>query len=252
MPRFLFVLFFCLAYFEAQAAISTKNAFNIEELKNNLCQKEQKELFKQWNDVDRKWIGQLKSDGSMSFYKPTSEMSVWIAVEKKGEELYFSRHTPQSIIEVTFDNNCKKSLKVLKDEIIDYKNIPPQFVTDPKLFSIIAKYQNGIIYHFSPRMNLSIQGLKNIIQVSQKLKKPLLILMDKEAQSEVNKVKKMFEKEKIDAGEILLSHSLELFLRRTYIHYPNMLLFKNGAILDDFYPGLYSESDYESVIKSRI
>lgn len=247
--QFIHFIFFLLIFPLKLMALSTDS---LNDLKDFKCAKEQIELFKSWNDVNRKWIAHPKEDGSLVYLKPTSEMSVWIGLEKRSEQLIFTRLTPQSVYQVTFDKECRKELKILKNEIVDYKKIPDNFVTDPKLFSIIAKNKTGLIYHFSPKMNLSIDGVKSIVNISNRLKIPTLILMDQNAANEISSVREMFKKRNIQIGEILLSHSLEMYLRRTHIHYPNLILFKNGAIIDEFFPGLSSEAGYEALIKARI
>ena len=244
------MIFFFPLMIQAGSLSDSKN--DPQELKAFHCPKEQKELFNNWNDVNRKWIAHPKDDGSLIYFKPTSEMSVWIGFEKRKDQVVFTRMSPQSVYEVSFDKGCKKELKVLKNEIVDYKKIPDHFVTDPKLFSIISQYKTGIIYHFSPKMNLSIEGVKTIISLSNRLKIPALILMDQNAASEIPNVVKIFKEQNVNIGEIFLSHSFEMYMRRSYIHYPNLILFKNGAIVDEFFPGLSSEADYESMIKARI
>ncbi len=219
-------------------------------IEKNHCHKEIKNLLSDWNASSDKWRAILASEGSLLYNKPTNMLSVWIEFQQKDSRTQFSKITPGNITNIVFNEKCEKLL-----DVIATKNIPKtpaNVVDDKKLFSILNKDLTGLIYSWSPHMTLSVRGLKEIQAIAAEKKLPLTVLMDSQSASELELAQKILDKEKIKLDKILIGSSMELYYRRTHIHYPNLIVFKNGRIIDGMLPGLAGHDQYSDFIKAQV
>ncbi len=100
--------------------------------------------------------------------------------------------------------------------------------TDAALRSLVARNARGAVYVWSPRMPLSVSGKETARRAAVALGLAFT------------------------AVEVNTMESLELVYRNGTVHYPTLLLYRNGAMLDGAIPGFKSEGAYASLIASRL
>lgn len=241
---------FCLLSLSAFAETELKTIDVDKFIDKNQCHKEIKSLLSEWNASSDKWRAILASEGTLLYNKPTNMLSVWIEFQQKDARTQFSRITPGNITNIVFNEKCEKLLDVVATDKVP--KAPDNVVDDKKLFSILNKDLTGLVYSWSPHMNLSVKGLKAIQAIAAEQKLPLTVLMDSQSASELELAKKILDKEKIKLDKILIGSSMELYYRRTNIHYPNLIVFKNGRIVDGMLPGLAGHDQYTDFIKAQV
>jgi hypothetical protein len=219
-------------------------------IKKHQCHDEINNLLKEWGSSKDQWHGILASDGGLIYARPTSMFAVWIEYQQKGNSPRFSKITPGNITNITFNEKCEKLLEIIGSKEIP--RTPTNTVDDKKLFAILNKDVTGLIYSWTPHMSLSLAGLKTMQEVAVELKMPLTVLLDSQSGNEIKLAQDRLKQEKIDLPTILVASSMDLYYRRTQIHYPNLLVFKNGRIVDGMLPGLASKKQYIDFINEQV
>jgi len=121
-------------------------------------------------------------------------------------------------------------------------NTPNNQFSDENLHQLMQKEKIGLIYAISPYMHLSIKGINTIKKIAKKLKLPILILVDPEARKAKSEIQKL--------GFLIASK--QLFMRGISIHYPSLIIYKNGQIISDAFPGLHDEQIYLNYIQGLL
>ena len=102
-----------------------------------------------------------------------------------------------------------------------------------------VKQSAGLIYAWSPRMNISIRGALEIFEIAQKLNLELIFVLDPAAVDE--EVRQVVEKYPVLHNTFKLQ-SDTLIAMSMKIHYPSLILYQNGKILPISRPG-YDEPE---------
>lgn len=103
------------------------------------------------------------------------------------------------------------------------------------LFRSAISQTSGVIYTWSPRMNLSLLGIAELQSICNELKLELVILLDPAiSDEEANSVRKPFYEYLIPSYRL---HSAWLLNMGIRVHYPSLVIFKNGKIIGSFRPG---------------
>ncbi|MBY0414557.1 MAG: hypothetical protein K2Q18_10340 [Bdellovibrionales bacterium] len=243
---------FVFLFFSLNLMASDFSKVDVEAVtQKNSCHQEIEHLINEWGSLPKdKWRAVLSSNDKFIYVKPTSKFAVWIEFQEMGEGIELSKVTPGNITAVKFDKKCQRSFNIMSAKKVISK--VPNVVDDQALFGMISKHATGLIFSWSPHMGLSLKGLKIIQQLALGLKLPLIVLMDAQASSEVEFAKKRLEDENIQIGKILIGSSMDLFYRRTHIHYPNLIVFKDGRIVEGMLPGLANENQALDFIKDQL
>jgi hypothetical protein len=101
------------------------------------------------------------------------------------------------------------------------------------------KGEGGLIYIWSPRMPLSILGVEELTVVARKLKLPLTVVVDPTSiETEIARA----SKENYILKNSFRMDSAVLTSMNIKIHYPSLVIYKNGQLLSPSRPG-YDEPD---------
>lgn len=192
------------------------------------------------------WRKKVNPDMTLSYIRSTRVLSRWIRIERSREFEIFKRQTPYDEMIVSFDRNCQGKMSVRK--ISNYQ-IADGF-NDFALAELLSKNPKGLILSWSPHMNLSVEAIKNA-QASAKSKKlPLTILLDPYA--DVKKAKALLQKKGLEMIEIKKISSFELINRNVLLHFPNLVMYKNGEITGPLVPGLLQSDDFTFLVSKYL
>ena len=105
-----------------------------------------------------------------------------------------------------------------------------------RLLALSQAYQTqGVIYTWSPRMNLSLLGIAELQTICKELKLNLIILLDPNiSDEEANRVQKPFDESSLPSFRLYSQRLVEMGV---LIHYPCIIIYKNGKIIGAFRPG---------------
>lgn len=196
------------------------SAFAVE-LPPMACPEKVKSFLTEWK-ATLEWQEEQQGGLKNSFYaSPTDTIGEWVLVRRIPQGTVLSRSKDSGRIEVLLDEKkCEPKVKT-------YPHAKTAGFSDKDLSAFIQKNKTGIIYVWSPRMDLSVKGIKEIQAAAIEKKLPLLILVDKDiSETERMKLEKSLGKDVTRTVD-----SFEFKMRQVQLHFPAVLVFKNQKIL---------------------
>ena len=109
--------------------------------------------------------------------------------------------------------------------------------TDIALDSLLHANHRGLIYVWSPRMPLSVKGLAEARAAAQTMGIAFTALAAESSDAELRE-------SPVSVADQQRFESLELVYRNATIHYPSVLLYDNGHVIDGVYPGYKNRATY--------
>jgi hypothetical protein len=209
-------------------------------LKYSHCGTQATNLLANWGSSDR-WIQRTPLDsGEKVLETPTEEVGVWIQGSfSAGQPPVLVKRSDAAEIKVTWkDSDCTPQLGVtpVEGSIHTIKDAP---YTDEMLKTALGKGGSGIVYAWSPQMPLSVWGFNEAKAMAKKLKMDFVPVLDPGADPATAT---QLSKEKHLANSLHQITSVELMERGMNLHYPSILVFKNGKIVGSLIPGYWDEA----------
>lgn len=219
---YLYLLFFSLSVFS-------------RELPPLACSEKVQSFIKEWKATGQWQEEKTVGLRSSFFASPTNVIGEWVLVRKIPEGTVISRSRDSGRIEVVLDEKkCAQKVK-------SYSHKKSVGFTDRDLAKFVTKNKTGVIYVWSPRMDLSVKGISEMKAAAKKKRLPLLILLDKDVSSaEKSKLEKSLGKDAVKTVD-----SFELKMRHAQLHFPAIFVFKNQKILSEVKYGYEKADRYE-------
>lgn len=210
--------------------------------KSFVCWKAMQPLIKR-DGVGETWKPKMRADNTFMYTAPTGKLSRWWTLDKEAGYELLVKESPYDrlIVRYSTTKNCTPEVATvpLKAPITGF--------TDAELARTLKTSQKGgLIYSWSPFMDHSVRGIKTIREVAAKNNLALTIVLDpnvKEADA-----LKALQKEGITGVKLTKSHSFELRKRNTSMHYPNIVMYKNGRMVGPMVPGIMGQTTYSRVV----
>ena len=119
-----------------------------------------------------------------------------------------------------------------------------------KLNHLLASSELGAIYIWSPHMILSVMGIPVVEELCRDLKVPLTIIMDPAARPIITgDVKDTFA---IKDEYFVTNEAFALSLLGSELHYPNLILYRDGKLLSGVLFGAKSITTYKNYITQKL
>ena len=129
---------------------------------------------------------------------------------------------------------------------------PEQSFSDESLQSLLAhsaeNKTSGVIYSWSPRMPLSIRGVYELRTIAQKMGLEMQLVLDPSAVE--NEIQQSIAEFPLLAGTPRLKSS-KLVAMSMMIHYPSLIIYKNGHLYPISRPG-YDEPERVELYLKRV
>ncbi len=196
------------------------------------CPDKVKTFLKDWKATGV-WQEEREAGLGKAFYaSPTNVIGEWVLVRRIPKGTVLSRSRDTGRIEVLLDE------KKCSPEVKTFTHKRTQGFSDKELSEFVLKNKTGVIYVWSPRMDLSVKGISEIRKAAQDKKLPLLILLDKD----VTPAEKLKLEKSVGKDAVKTVDSFELRMRHAELHFPAILVFKNKKILSEVKYG-YEKAD---------
>ncbi|MBY0517888.1 MAG: hypothetical protein K2P81_13340 [Bacteriovoracaceae bacterium] len=196
------------------------------------------------DEIEGKWRAKLNPKNSFMYMAPTSRVGRWWILDKEeGFEIL--------VKETAFDRVVLKyPLKNCQPEMahVVFSNPLKSGFTDASLAQTIEKNKSGLVYTWSPGMGFSLDGMKAIQKAAEKNKLSLSILTDPNA--DIKTAKEALSKAGLKDITIIPNTSMDLRFRNALIHFPNLMMYKDGKMVDVIVPGVMGAEQYAEVINS--
>ena len=216
-------------------AANSLNQEVIKLLSESKCFLSATELIKDWY-VSKEWIKRpIDFDGGNTYVSPTDKTGTWVEISfypNKTIEMMRISHDAQLVISWKSEN-CEPIVRTVK---LDSSATPKKesLFTDNDLDQLLSK-KDVLIYAWSPHMPISYEGFAIAKNVAKKNDLAFLPLLDPEANEKA--VEKAAQKYKLPKESLKRIQSIELVYRGMLLHFPTILLIRNGKF-SSLYPGL--------------
>ncbi|MEO5667176.1 MAG: hypothetical protein ABIR96_03880 [Bdellovibrionota bacterium] len=214
------------------------------------CSTDVAHVLDHWGAIGKWKLSNVDMDGAHVYRGRTSWSGVWIEARRyANDEVTAFRITNNSLTTATWRNaNCTPSLRV--DTSTQKKNFAYGRFSDHDLDTLLKQGGKGMIYIWSPHMNLSMIGLKEAVAIAKELKIHIEVMVDGSADPRA--LKDALQSQHIDARYFQAVDSLDILMRHTTLHYPSLLLFKDGEVLDFMLPGYEAKAPLMEIVSSRL
>jgi hypothetical protein len=214
------------------------------------CRKQLDTLLDHWG-ATRDWMITIgRADGMRIYRTPTDRTGSWAAVT-----LFPDRHVEASRVSwstqlrVRFESpDCQA--RVESTLVKHDAKLSADAFTDEALEAAIAHTRRGVIYAWSPHMPLSVLGLGYIHEAAKKLHADVITVLDPMAQARA--VRDLVSQGKVKREATRRIASLDLLMRGMNVHYPSILVVRDGKIASHMLPGLESEKLYEDFMRKQL
>ena len=183
----------------------------------------------------------LKNSG-LVFRFPTNEIGKWVLVKIGEDETELISISQQKIEIATIDQECAWRTEIHTGLM----NTGPTDFTDTDLAALLSRNERGIIYLWSPHMQLSLDGVRELNNLSEEFAVPLLVLLDPNA--DIGFAASAARRAEIGKTPLRRVNSLELYFRNFTIHAPTLITYANGEITGPAAPGYRSPEHYRMMI----
>lgn len=207
-----------------------------------VCWKAMQPLF-QRDGVVETWRAKMRPDNTFMYTAPTGKLSRWWTLDKEAGYELLVKESPydRMIVRYSTGNKCAPEVATVA------LNAPVDGFTDAELARTLKNGQGGgLIYSWSPFMDHSVRGIKTIREVAKKNNLALTLVLDpnvKEADA-----LSALKSAGITDVKLTKMHSFELRKRNTLMHFPNIVMYKNGRMVGPMVPGVMGQTTYSRVV----
>lgn len=185
------------------------------------CLKDVKLIAKDWGA--KEWKNRINKN----FIAPTNSFGDWVIVRDFKKAVTITKENENRSIIIALDKkNCQREMRVIqkKQSRLSLKK------SDKDLKRFVSE-SSGVFYFISPSMPLSVKGIKPALKAAKKLGVKFFPVLDPAVKKkDMGLVHQIAVKNGL--AEIHQFDSFEFRMRNVYIHYPAMIGFKDGKILD--------------------
>ena len=216
-------------------------------LKNYVCTSEIKTILADWK-IDEKsdWKKEAADPKTFSYKAHGAEVAEWISISAPNQTSAELRHyqADGKVFSVTLNTQkCSEQKWTGKDPAPVSKKL--DLFTDQDLKKTLDETKNGIIYVWSPNMSLSKPGIKNITAAGKDLGMPVKLLMDPFADQRF--AKGFIKEQNMPADSMKRMKSRELASYGATLHYPAMIIYKNGKVCSEVQNGYRTQEKYRMI-----
>jgi hypothetical protein len=211
------------------------------------CSKEMTGTINELGIVTREEWKKNFIDGSPSYKIPTTKVGEWLLVEKHLERDALVHMTPTQKNVYTYDQkNCQAKLEVSSLQPAKRAVASDDYFTDQTLAELSQKSPDGILYIWSPYMALSLKAVAELKVAADEVGLPITYAMDPFASEEdARNAVKMFDLPKSAMKRV---DSMELSMRNALIHYPALMVLKEGKICKKVQRGYRTADKFRAII----
>jgi hypothetical protein len=207
------------------------------------CDSAIKATLKKW-EVVGPWGPVLTSDPSKKTMRsPGKKIGVWSETTKLSDVATEAKLiTAKDFITVTWTKpGCSPSLKYSVRPISEISLRETQ-----DLKGRIESLKSGVVYLWSPHMEASIYGLKEIMAATSKLKVPLLPILHPDAN--IEDARRVAKDIGLPLEQVWSNKSNDLYMRGLNLHAPSLSVFKSSRWAGPLLLGAEGRESYEKFI----
>ncbi len=215
------------------------------------CSSYVKNALAEWQVSDEWKRTNPDLDQGKIFQAPTSQFGTWVEIAfYPTGATEVRRFNSSTRVELSWSGaNCVPQLKVIPGG--EGAKVAGDILSDAALEKrISAPGAKGIVYAWSPHMPLSVQGLEEARQLADQLHLQFLPVLDPAA--DLGLARSVARSHHWGNEALRQNHSIELLARGTNLHYPALVVFAHGKLVNGMYPGWGPPANVEKYIAENL
>lgn len=179
----------------------------------------------------------------------TSKVAEWVILEKtfEGKEgLSLTSEEKVTRYEFSPDAGCGSSIKISQLKKSTRGMASLEWFDDQALKELLKKSPDGILFIWSPHMRLSLISVSEIKKAASEIGLPVAFLLDPMADQKTAKLEA--ETYKIGDGALRRVDSVELSMRNSLVHFPTLIVTRNGKICEKVQRGYRKSVKFQAII----
>jgi len=247
--NFLFILFIL------SQALAAPELHQKLELSKFSCGAKALSVLQEWQALDEWKMKFTENPEEKKFQSPTAQFGKWVQVHfKSKKDLELIQFSEKSSLILQFDSNCKSQAQVKASKTSSssagqsLSGIP--FFRDSDIEKIFKSEKSGILFLWTPQIQVSIEALKEVQAAATKLKVPLYALVD--PNSDLKSALKVAQKLKVPRSQIFIFDSFDLTLRDFRLHFPSLIVVSKGKYSSPVQRGHETAAIYEDYIRTHL
>lgn len=222
-------------------------------LKQNPCAKQASQVLTKWQAQDQ-WTHTVgHRPGEQVFRTPTASIGKWVEVSIRGNDLDLRLFNEKAVLTTQFDRHCKSTAGLLahklKPSLAD-KQRQYKVMHDKEVADLLEQKKSGVIFLWTPHKQISVEGLKQILQAGKETKTPIYPVVDPD--SDPKAVDRVVKELKLAKKDIYFLDSFDLQYRGFRLHHPSLIVFNEGKFTSQVRRGYEDAYVYKDYLKGHM
>lgn len=176
---------------------------------------------------------------------PTRTLGTWVTELRPSAAPVLVRASPTGTTRIEWTAGCLPRTDDRPRPAAD----APRF-TDADLQALVAAGRPGVVYVWSPHMPLSVDGYRALLAAAAPRGVAVHALLEPGAD-------RAFAQASLARGglppdALRVADSVELWFRDVHLHAPSILVFAQGRIAGDAWPGYHSAEEYDRFLERAL
>lgn len=180
---------------------------------------------------------------------PTPRIAEWVIIEKTfdgNENLYVTSASKKTKYSFKTTSACAPVVSISPIEKTKRGLASLEWFDDKNLENLLKEKPNSILFIWSPHMSLSLKSVKELTTAATELGLPITYVMDPLADQAL--AKSLALKNNLGPGALRRIDSFDLSMRNAQIHFPTLVVFRDGKICEGIQRGYRESFKFRAII----
>jgi hypothetical protein len=209
-------------------------------------------LNQQATKLRGKWKKNSFDKDAPAYSSATSQIGKWVSIEKANpvtERVTILDKDKKTRFDFDAVKNCASQVAIVPNAKTGQRSVASiEWFTDQELEGTLEKKPNGIIFIWSPHMSLSYKSVPELRAAADELGLPITFILDPHADQEL--AKKGAKEHSLGTDALKRANSLELNMRNALIHFPALIVTREGKICDKIQRGYRKAEKFRAIISN--
>ncbi len=222
-------------------------------LTQNPCAKQASQVLTQWKVQDHWSRAVGHKPNEQIFRAPTQAVGKWVEVAFNGSDVALRLFNEKAVLTTTFDKHCQSTAGLAAHKVkssLSEKQRTYKVMHDQEIANLLEQKKSGVIFLWSPHKQISVEGLKQILQAGKDTKVPVYPVVDSD--SDPKAVDRVVKELKLAKKDIYFLDSFDLQYRGFRLHHPSLIVFNDGKFTSQVRRGYEDAFVYKDYLKSHM
>jgi len=245
MGRLLFLIAFIFPVSSARAADFPSL------LQKQKCFAKAEKILNEWK-AQGSWTHAIgHKPGEEMFRTPTDAIGKWIETSINSDQLTLRLFNEKAVLAVDFDKSCNSKARMLAHKPKSQRVTPGyKKFQDRNIVELLDQKKPGVIFLWSPHKQISVEGLKQILEAGKVTHTKVFPVVDPDA--DASAVDRVVKELKLAKKDVYYFDSFDLQYRGFRLHHPSLIVFNDGKFTSQVRRGYEDAIVYKDYLKGHM